>query len=176
MACMRWRVQQRRSEQFVSKVEENQRVMALELFNWPLCTTRTTLKKWNKKSRRMAEKQSEMLLTVPIFRIRAFIKFYGRIRRWRCAGFESLDAWTEDRMCLHCGNIANVLTHQWPYHCLTDRAIFFSISWPYHGRPVFLIFFFFCQTLFRPSTSVTISRSHRPGYGQWRPGVKCFFF
>ncbi len=71
---------------------------------WPA----TTWKKCNEKLRRTAENWSEMSLTVPIFHIRASIKFYSRIWRWRrCVrtGFESFDARTEEIMSLHCRNI-----------------------------------------------------------------------
>ncbi len=46
------------------------------------------------------------------------------------------------------------LTRQWPYHRLADRVIFF-------------------QSGFWSSPPMTITRSVRPWYGHWRPGVKC---
>ncbi len=81
------------------------------------------------------------------------------------------------------------LTGQWPYHCLTDRVIFFlSAFWsgppvpiPWSHRLGFLSFFFSNTfSIQNISDHTTVSqtrfkktRSMRSWYGHWRPGVKC---
>ncbi len=80
------------------------------------------------------------------------------------------------------------LTRQWPYHCLTDRVIFFQSGfWP--GPPVTiprshrLVFSFFFSITFLTlnvcdyttvwQTGLKKTWSVRPWYGHWHPGVKC---
>ncbi len=73
------------------------------------------------------------------------------------------------------------LTHQWPYHCLTDRVIFFNQvfdpvhQWPSHSLTdrVFSFFSNKFSTL-NVSDHTTVpdclrkkKRSHRPWYGHW---------
>ncbi len=98
------RVQHWRSGWVISEVKENQWVMMLELVDWPRRAMCATLKKWHQKSRRTTEKQSEMALTVPIL----YIKFYGRIWRWRrCVRSWFLKSWhgTEGIMSPNCWNV-----------------------------------------------------------------------
>ncbi len=52
-------------------------------------------------------------------------------------------------------NFRNILTRQWPYHCLTDRSFFFNLvfylvrQWPYYGLQTELFSFFF-KHIFNP--------------------------
>ncbi len=84
-----------------------------------------TLKKWNEKSRRTHEKISEMSLIVEIFCVLACIKFDDRIWRWRrCveAGFESLDAGTEEWISLHGRNIFEGLRDRSNAPCMDHHS------------------------------------------------------
>ncbi len=81
------------------------------------------------------------------------------------------------------------LTHPRPYHCLTDRLLFFYQvfdpvhQWLYHGLTglVFSIFFFSNPfSSLNVSDHTTVSQtglkkksSVRPWYGHWCLGVKC---
>ncbi len=97
MARKCWRVQQWRTRQVVSEVEE---VIILELVNQPLCATCAALKKWNEKLRRTAKKRSEMSLTVPHIShtsVHKILRQNLEMKKvcWKLV--ESFDARTEER-------------------------------------------------------------------------------
>ncbi len=86
------------------------------------------------------------------------------------------------------GNFEENLTHQWPYHCLTDRVIFFNqvfdpvCQWPYQGLTDRILFIFFPKTFstLNVSDHSTVlqtgfkkTQSAGPWYGHWCPGGKC---
>ncbi len=81
MTRAHWRVQQRRSGRVVSETEENLWAMMLKLVN-DHCVQRTHIEKVKREIEKDHWKMIRDVASVPIFRDRACVKFYGRIWRW----------------------------------------------------------------------------------------------